>query len=35
MINEKREEVCAKLAHTTRNATVEGENRKQDINNKY
>ena len=24
MINEKREEVCAKLAHTTRNATVEG-----------
>jgi hypothetical protein len=28
MINEKREEVCANLAHTTRNATVEGENRK-------
>lgn len=31
MINEKKEEVCAKLADTTRNATVEGENRKNKI----
>ena len=31
MINKKREEVCAKFAHTTRNATVEGENRKNKI----
>ena len=27
----EREEVCAKFAHTTRNATVEGENRKNKI----